>query len=71
MDPDHNIWNMSPVALKSLRWEVPTSWGGDAINQWDTANLIINVAEATRPILESRDIFLIDRGDVLDRYHQS
>jgi hypothetical protein len=53
--PEVNIWGMAPVSLTSLKLEVITPWGRRE-DPWDTAQLLVNVVEATCPSLESLDI---------------
>jgi hypothetical protein len=58
--PEEHVWDIAPTSLKKLKWEVASGWDERDRNPWDIANLVIKVAEATCPDLESLEISFCD-----------
>jgi hypothetical protein len=59
LNPEDHIWPMAPTALKKLKWNF-SKWekqGSAQSNPWNNIDMLINVAEATCPALESLDIW--------------
>jgi hypothetical protein len=54
VDPEEHIWNIAPISLKKLKWEVPTAWYCKP--PWAAAAFLIKVVESTCPDLQSLDI---------------
>jgi hypothetical protein len=54
VDPEEHIWNIAPISLKKLKWEVPIAWY--CKTPWDAATFLVKVVESTCPDLQSLDI---------------
>ena len=58
LQPQEHVWDMAPISLKTLKWEIQTNWRivGSEANAWDVARFVMNVVEATCPGLESLEV---------------